>query len=38
MLQEIFDTIVVLLPVFLLLTMMFGAGFVIGRMSKKNNG
>jgi hypothetical protein len=38
MLQEIFDTIVLLLPVFLLLAMMFGAGFLIGRVSKKNNG
>jgi hypothetical protein len=38
MLQEVFDTIVLLLPVFLLLAMMFGAGFLIGRVSKKNNG
>jgi len=29
MLQEIFDTIVLRLPVFLLLAMMFGAGFLI---------
>ena len=35
MLQEIFDTIVLLLPVFLLLAMMFGAGFLIGRVSKE---
>ena len=35
MLQQIFDTFVMLIPVFVLLTMMFGAGFYIGRVSKK---
>ena len=35
MLQQIFDTFVMLIPVFVLLTMIFGAGFYIGRVSKK---
>jgi hypothetical protein len=35
MLQELLQTIVMLVPVFLLLAMMFGAGFAIGRISKK---
>jgi hypothetical protein len=35
MLQEIANTIVMLVPVFLLLGMMFAAGFVIGRISSK---
>jgi len=35
MLQQIFDTFVILIPVFVLLTMIFGAGFYIGRVSKK---
>ena len=35
MLQQIFDTFVMLIPVFILLTMIFGAGFYIGRVSKK---
>ena len=38
MLQQIFDTTILLIPVFLLLAMMFGAGFFIGRVSKKDNG
>lgn len=36
MLQQIFDTFVMLIPVFVLLTMIFGAGFYIGRVSKKD--
>ena len=35
MLQQIWDTFVMLIPVFFLLTMIFGAGFYIGRVSKK---
>lgn len=35
MLQEVWNTFVLLLPVFFLLTMIFGAGFYIGRVSKK---
>lgn len=35
MLQEIANTILMLVPVFLLLGMMFAAGFVIGRISAK---
>jgi hypothetical protein len=35
MLQQIFDTFVMLIPVFVLLTMIFGAGFYIGRVSKR---
>lgn len=37
MLQQIFDTFVMLIPVFILLTMIFGAGFYIGRVSKKDS-
>jgi len=36
MLQQIFDTFVLLIPVFILLTMIFGAGFYIGRVSKRD--
>lgn len=36
MLQQIFDTFVMLIPVFVLLTMIFGAGFYIGRVSKRD--
>jgi hypothetical protein len=36
MLQEFWGTLVLLIPVFLLLAMMFGAGFFIGRISKKS--
>jgi hypothetical protein len=36
MLQQIFDTFVMLIPVFILLTMIFGAGFYIGRVSKRD--
>ena len=38
MVREFFETLVLLLPVFSLLAMMFGAGFLIGRVSKKNDG
>lgn len=37
MLQQLVDTFVMLIPVFFLLTMIFGAGFYIGRVSKKDN-
>ena len=37
MLQHIWDTFIMLIPVFLLLTMIFGAGFYIGRVSKKDS-
>ena len=37
MLQQIFDTFLMLIPVFVLLTMIFGAGFYIGRVSKKDS-
>jgi hypothetical protein len=35
MLQQVWDTFVMLIPVFVLLTMIFAAGFYIGRVSKK---
>ena len=35
MLQQIWDTFVMMIPVFLLLMMIFGAGFYIGRISKR---
>ena len=35
MLHEIWDSFIMLIPVFILLTMIFGAGFYIGRVSKK---
>ena len=35
MLDELWRTFVVMIPVFFLLTMIFGAGFYIGRVSKK---
>jgi len=38
MVLEFFETLIRLLPVFLLLAMMFGAGFFIGRVSKKDDG
>ena len=37
MLQQLWDSIVLLIPVFFLLTMIFGAGFYIGRVSKKDS-
>ena len=33
MLRELWETFVLLIPVFILLAMMFGAGFFIGRKS-----
>ena len=35
MLTQVWDTFLMLIPVFILLTMIFGAGFYIGRVSKK---
>ncbi len=35
MFQELLGSFVMLIPVFFLLTMIFGAGFYIGRVSKK---
>ena len=35
MLQQLWDTFIILIPVFFLLTMIFGAGFYIGRVSKR---
>jgi hypothetical protein len=35
MLQQVWDSFLMLIPVFFLLTMIFGAGFCIGRVSKK---
>ena len=35
MLTQVWDTFIMLIPVFVLLTMIFGAGFYIGRVSKK---
>jgi hypothetical protein len=35
MFEQLWGTLVLLVPVFLLLAMMFGAGFVIGRVTKK---
>jgi hypothetical protein len=37
MMQQLWDTFVMMIPVFVLLTMIFGAGFYIGRVSKKNS-
>ncbi len=37
MLQLLWDNFVMLIPVFLLLTMIFGAGFYIGRVSKRDS-
>ena len=37
MMQQIWDTFVMMIPVFVLLTMIFGAGFYIGRVSKKDS-
>jgi hypothetical protein len=37
MLQQLWDTFVVMIPVFILLTMIFGAGFYIGRVSKREH-
>jgi len=35
MLEQIWGTFVMMIPVFLLLTMIFGAGFFIGRVTRK---
>ena len=35
MLQQLWDNFVLLIPVFFLLTMIFGAGVYIGRVSKR---
>ncbi len=35
MLLDLWNTTVMLIPVFFLLTMIFGAGFYIGRVSKR---
>jgi len=35
MLQEIWDSFIMLIPVFFLLTLIFGAGVYVGRVSKK---
>ena len=37
MLELLWDNFVMLIPVFLLLTMIFGAGFYIGRVSKRDS-
>ena len=36
MLHQMWDSFVLLIPVFFLLLMIFGAGFYIGRVSKKD--
>ncbi len=33
--QQLWDTFVIMIPVFFLLTMIFGAGFYIGRVTKR---
>ena len=33
--QQLWDTFVMMIPVFFLLTIIFGAGFYIGRVSKR---
>jgi hypothetical protein len=35
MLDELWNSFVLLIPVFVLLTLIFGAGFYIGRVSKR---
>ena len=37
MMEQIWDTFVMMIPVFVLLTMIFGAGFYIGRVSKRDS-
>lgn len=37
MLQLLWDNFIMLIPVFVLLTMIFGAGVYIGRVSKKDS-
>jgi hypothetical protein len=36
MLEDLWNSFIMLIPVFVLLTMIFGAGFYIGRVSKKS--
>ena len=36
MIEQLWGSFVMLIPVFFLLTMIFGAGFYIGRVSKKD--
>ena len=33
--QQIWDSFIMLIPVFFLLTLIFGAGFYVGRVTKK---
>jgi hypothetical protein len=35
MLEELWQSFIVMIPIFILLTMIFGAGFYIGRVTKK---
>jgi hypothetical protein len=35
LIQQIWDSFIMLIPVFFLLTMIFGAGVYVGRVSKK---
>jgi hypothetical protein len=37
MMQQLWGTFVMMIPVFVLLTMIFGAGFYIGRVSKRDS-
>jgi len=37
MLEQLWDTFVVMIPVFFLLTMIFGAGFYIGRVRESGS-
>jgi hypothetical protein len=37
MLDELWRSFIVMIPVFILLTMIFGAGFYIGRVSKRDS-
>jgi hypothetical protein len=37
MMQQLWDTFVMMIPVFVLLAMIFGAGFYIGRVSKRDS-
>jgi hypothetical protein len=36
MIQQLWDSFVMLIPVFFLLTMIFGVGFYIGRVTKRD--
>jgi hypothetical protein len=37
MLDELWRSFIVMIPIFFLLTMIFGAGFYIGRVTKKDS-